>query len=279
MEQPWRPRTIERLVRSFPTSACTTHVRTDQGDGYLKALESPEGPHILACEYIATNLAQWLGLRTFDYSIIQLGPDEPVIFHNGQKAKEGPAFITRGEIGETWSGSKEQLEEIENKEDIGRLVVFDTWTLNCDRYSIPIDGEFGRPRVNRDNVFFSTESDAGKLILKAMDHTHCFSCGRELKEDLKNIGRIQDPRVFGLFPEFLDLLKKEDVERAATDLRSFDSSVLGKALNGVPDEWEVSKEALEALGELICRRAKFVADSIVSKIWPQQEIPFDIGSN
>ena len=54
------------------------------------------GPHALASELVGTQLADWFGLPTFDYSIIRVETDEIELrFANGQLAQTGPAFITR----------------------------------------------------------------------------------------------------------------------------------------------------------------------------------------
>ena len=66
----WSPTTIRRFVRGFPSSACTALVETDVGLGYLKAMGAPEGPHTLASELVATQLAAWFGLSVFDYAVI-----------------------------------------------------------------------------------------------------------------------------------------------------------------------------------------------------------------
>ena len=138
--KPWNPTHVKRFIQAFPTSACAALVETDAGKGYLKALGNDEGPHILACEWIGTKLAKWFGLSTFDAAIIQITEFDEIPFHNGNKAQIGPAFIARAEFGETWSGDAKQLDRIFNPEDISRLVVFDTWTLNCDRHSWQVTG-------------------------------------------------------------------------------------------------------------------------------------------
>ncbi len=195
-KKPWNPTTIKRFIKAFPTSACTAQVETDVGKGYIKALGGPEGPHTLACEWVATQLARWFGLSAFDFAIIPVTDDDEIPFYKGGKAQVGPAFITRAESGEPWGGTERQLDKLINPQDISRLVVFDTWTLNCDRHSLPTDGKIGKPRVKRNNVFLSEEAPDGQLLLKAMDHTHCFTCGRPLSRSLRNIDNIKDPRVF-----------------------------------------------------------------------------------
>ena len=190
--QPWKPTTIKRFIKAFPTSACTVLVQTDAGKGYLKAMGGPEGPHTLACECAGTHLARWLGLPTFEFAIIPVTESDEIPFHIGGKAQVGPAFITRAESGEPWSGRERQLNKLFNPQDISRLVVFDTWTLNCDRHSVPEEGKIGKLRINRNNVFLSEEAPKGRLMLKTMDHTHRFTCGRQLSRSLRNIDKIRD---------------------------------------------------------------------------------------
>ncbi len=166
----WQPTTVRRFIKGFPSSAYAALVETDIGQGYIKCMGGPEGPHSLASEWVATQLAAWFGLSTFDYAIIQLDESDeiPFIDKNGNRVGHGvigPAFITRAEPGETWGGKTRQLKKLVNPQDIARLVVFDTWLLNCDRYSFPGGNQAGKPRVNRNNVFLSEEAPEGQLLL------------------------------------------------------------------------------------------------------------------
>jgi hypothetical protein len=264
---PWHPTTIRRFIKSFPTSACTGLVETDAGPGYLKALGNREGPHILACEWVGTQLARWLGLSTFDFALINVTPEDEIPFAKGGQASEGRAFITRAETGGSWSGHARQLRLLANPQDITRLVVFDTWTLNCDRHSYPPKGDISRTRVNRDNVFLSEEAPPGQFVLKAIDHTHCFTCGAELTQRLRAIDRIKDERVFGRFFEFRPYLDRTQARQAARHLRRIDRSTVGEMTQTIPTEWEVSSDVQEALVDLIVGRAVFVADTIERKLW------------
>jgi hypothetical protein len=274
-KQPWSPSSIKRFIKAFQTSACTVLVETDLGKGYLKALGNGEGPNILACEWIGTQLAKWFGLSTFDFAMIEVTDIDEIPFHNGNKAQSGRAFITRAESGEPWDGQEKQLTRLCNTEDITRLIVFDTWTLNCDRHSWQGEGANQRPRINWNNVFLSEEAPQGELQLKAMDHTHCFTCGREITRHVKEIDRIRDGRVFGLFPEFRNYLDREQVKQAAKDLRNLNRSEVVRLTEGLPREWEVKADALDALRDLIVGRAAFVADTIERKLYQQLTIDFD----
>ena len=275
----WRPSTVIRFLRGIPSSARTAVVETDAGMGYLKALGNPEGPNTLACELVGSRLARWFGLSTLDFSLIEIDEVDEIPFVNlageleGQ-ALPGTAFISREERGETWGGKKRQLNELMNPEDISRLVLFDTWTLNCDRYG-PSNDPLQKPRINRGNVFLSEEAMKGKLCLKAIDHTHCFSCGRPLTTRVEHLDKIQDERVFGLFPEFRKLLNRNVVQDSAARLSKLERTFVASTMHDIPSSWEVNKEVQEAWVNLIMRRASFVADTIEAKLWPQK--PLDYG--
>src|SRR5580658_757136 len=191
----WQPQTILRFVRSFPTSTNVVRVDTDAGEGYLKAMGNPEGPHVLACELLGTLLAEWLGLPTLEYALIWVTPEDEIPLAGGSMAASGPAFITKAENGFPWGGDEDTLRRVRQPENISRIVVLDTWIRNCDRY---------RPepnrRVNRDNVFLAWETEPERgLVLKAIDQTHASTCGRDLTPRISH--EIRDTTVFGCFPE------------------------------------------------------------------------------
>lgn len=161
---------------------------------------------------------------------------------------------------------------------IPKLVVFDTWTLNCDRY--PPDLTKRKP--NYDNVFLSAErAPSGKFEIVAMDHTHCFTCGRSLNERIATIGRIKDERVYGLFPEFIPQVRagRDTVMRGAELLRRLNSADCDVIVDSIPTEWEVSAGVRKALARLVYERARFVADNIIDRLapscWPQQDFDFE----
>lgn len=274
----WQPTTIKRFIRGFPSSARTALVETDAGQGYLKAMGGPEGPHTLASELVATRMASWFGLSTFEFALIDVDEiDEiPFVDQDGNqtgRAESGPAFISRSESGDTWSGDERQLARLVNPQDVARLVVFDTCVLNCDRYS---RSPGGHARVNRNNVFLSEAAPEGQFVLKAMDHTHCFTCGRPWTRNLSRIDNRMDERVFGLFPEFRKFLgdDRTAVRQATADLRSIDRNTALQWTVGIPREWDVRQDALNALIDLVVQRATFVAETIENKIWPQRSLEF-----
>jgi hypothetical protein len=257
-------------------------VETDQGQGYLKAIGNPEGVHTLACEFVGTQLAAWLGLSVLEFHIIEVDDVVEIWFFNAAgelegSALPGPAFITRREQGDSWSGEERQLRQVVNPEDISRLVVLDTWTLNCDRHGPREKDASAQPRINRQNVFLSEEAPAGKFCLKAIDHTHCFTCGWPLTTGLHSLDKIRDARVFGRFPEFVSFLDRDVVRDTLGRLQQIERAVIASMMQSIPPAWEVRREVQEAWIELIFRRAMFVADTLEDKLWPQAELDFGDG--
>jgi hypothetical protein len=267
----WQPKIIRRFIKSVATATETVLVETDQGRGYLKALGNKSGPHALACEWVGTNLAKLVGLQTLDFSIIEIANDDEIPLASGKLALPGPAFITRAERGISWGGKASELERLANPEDIGRLVLLDTWVLNCDRY--PADLTARKP--NRDNVFLTRAgTQRGKLTIKAIDHTHCLTCGRELNLNIAHIDAVRDARVYGLFPEFRSLLDRSEVTRAVADLKMISRSDIQRVVESIPSAWQVSAVTREALANFLSDRAVFLSENFVSLLWAQGE--FDL---
>jgi hypothetical protein len=267
----WRPTKIVRFIKNFPTATGTILVKTDQGEGYLKAMGNPGGEHCLACEYVGTQLARWFGLPTFEIALIQVTDVDELPFKKGGMAKEGPAFITRKEQGQGWGGAERELKRLVNKDDLTLLVIFDTWTLNWDRYSMD---EKGKRRINRDNVFLSEEAPRGQLLLRAMDHTHVFTKGGELATKLANLDKVKDNRVYGLFPRFRPFLSKEAARRGIERLKQFTKADAEKIVRSIPKEWDVSEAARKALVDFLVRRASYLAQNMMTMLWPQGELGF-----
>ena len=269
----WSPTTVSRVIRTFPTSTSPVLVDTDSGQGFLKAIGNPEGPHALVSEFVGTQLAEWFGLPTFDYTLVELTEDDEIPFSNGELASPGPAFITRKEDGDTWSGNKDQLKLLSNPEDISRLIVFDTWIRNRDRFSTYTQGGVDRIRQNTRNVFLSIEGvESGRLGLRAMDHTHCFAVGSSLSKSLSNLDRIRDSRLFGVFPAFRSFVEREVVVASSASLRNFDRQTAKTIIESVPQEWDLDREVRSALLDFLVRRAEFVADTVERRLFPEGEL-------
>lgn len=144
----------------------TARVKTDATYAYLKGLGNRQGPHALASEYVASSLARWFGLIVPDFSILSLSADACFDLTHGHRIQPGLAFVSRHMKGRTWGGSETELRTLENKLDITRLVVFDTWVRNCDRH--PPDLRTRKP--NFANVYLADTDRPGQSRLIALDH-------------------------------------------------------------------------------------------------------------
>jgi len=254
----WQPGIITRFVQLLPTSTNVVRVDTHAGEGFLKAIGNPEGPHALACELVGTQLAEWLGLRTLEYAVVEVTDDDEIPLTDGRIAMPGPAFITRAEKGFSWGGDADLLRRIRNPEDISGLVALDTWIRNCDRFRPE-----PRLRINRDNVFLTWEREQGNgPVLRAIDHTHAFTCGGDLTRRIGHLDEIRDATVYGCFPEFLPFLDPAHVAAATNRLGGMTMAIAERVVASVPGEWQVEESAREAWVRFISERAMFVAGSL-----------------
>jgi hypothetical protein len=261
---PWSPKQILRPIERFSTGSAVIRVETDQGEGFLKAMGVDNGPHILACELVGTLLARRLGLTTLNFTLIEVPGDLDLRFADGKPVQAGPGFITRAEKGRPWSGDESELTELDNPRDIELLVVFDTWTMNCDRYRPPNGTTL---RQNRDNVWFSEEeASAGKFVLKAIDHGCCFTCEGELTR-----GRFErsalDDRLYGLFPPFRQHTTRDGMLKGIAEVETIVREEVESIIGQVPQQWQVDSLARSAWCDWIVQRARTVR-RIIEREWP-----------
>ena len=240
-------------------------VETDVGEGFVKALGNPEGPHVLASEWVGSQLAELLGIPTLDFAIVQIDAGIELPMTQAGNAKPGPAFVSRLDLGLSWGGGGEQLGSVVNKEAINGLVVLDTWIRNRDRFC-----PGSPPRRNPDNVWLSRTGQTGRrTVLRAIDHTHCFGDGTQLTTALSGISVVQDERLFGLFPEFTPHLDATALRSACEKLALVTKEQLVPLVASIPSEWDVPQSIRIAWVEMLTRRASYVAETLVSQVFPE----------
>lgn len=258
-ESHWNPTLFEQLVEEpYDTSMGTAKVKTNATFGFLKAMGNRQGPHPLASEWVDTSLARWFGLRVADFAILPLEQIDCYQLPRGAKTLPGPAFVSRYVFGRTWGKSVDELKRLENQSDITRLVIFDNWTRNCDRH--PTDVNTRKP--NYANVYLGDTENPEKYRLYAIDHTHCFDCGRDFTAKLSDINKIKDDGVYGLFPEFQPFISDGELTWCKAMLRTVEIKEIRQIVDSIPAEWDVSSEARLALVELIVQRAGYLATKI-----------------
>ena len=260
----WQPTSLLQFGASVRSSTCATEVETDAGRAFIKVMGNQEGPHVLATDLVGTHLARWFGLSTFDTAILRLDASDVFDLADGSTAEPGPAFATRAVAGDAWGGQADVLHGLDNPEDLTRMVVFDTWTRNCDRQ----DGKPNGRRPNYGNVFLMTERQpAGRPRLIAMDHGLCFiRSGASLTTSLANIDAVQDDFIYGLFPQFRGNLRQHVVAQCVDRLGEMDLATAAAMIDTVPREWLDSKDVRAAWAELVYRRAGYLVDTIASRL-------------
>jgi hypothetical protein len=213
-------------------------------------------------------MADWLGLKTFDFAIIRVQDLEDVVIGGRSQANVGAAFISRAERDSfTWGGDGQTLLGIDNLADLSSLVVLDTWIRNCDRHSP--DGQ----RINLNNVFLKQVlHPQRKLELFAMDFTHAFTCGQAVDRRIGHLDRIRDEQVFGLFPLFRNHLSRPKVRELATRLQSFTREIAAETISRIPDEWAVETHVRSEWQKFLVERAHFLADHVESILLPPENL-------
>ncbi len=97
-----------------------------------------------------------------------------------------------------------------------------------------------------------------------MDHTHAFTCGRDLTPRIAHLDRIRNPDAYGLFPDFVLRLDRDAFHRALDDLAQLPRQFVEEVIRSVPREWDVSPDARKALTELIVQRALYLTGNRTS---------------
>jgi hypothetical protein len=77
---------------------------------------------------------------------------------------------------------------------------------------------------------------------------------------------VKDERLYGLFPQFVPLLRREVAEAAVARLREMNMDEARRVIPEIPAEWQVSPAAQDAMLELVSRRAGLVADRILDQL-------------
>lgn len=258
----WCPTTVTRFIENRQTSASPIFVDTDAGEGVLKGLGNPSGPHALAAELVGSLLAEWMHIPTFDFSIIRVDPLDDLPLATGGSVHPGPAFISRLTPGFAWGGQPDVLHTLANTQDLTRLVVLDTWIRNCDRFR-PLPPP---PRKNYDNVYLRQPHRKPELV--AMDHSAAFTCGADLTRRLHSIDFVRDTLRYWQFPAFGAFWNELVFADAMHRLEEMNLQTATAIVGSVPSEWQVSQDAREAWADFIVHRAKFLANQSFTD-WPQ----------
>jgi hypothetical protein len=220
-------------------------------------MSSPDGPICLAFEWIGARAADFLKLPTLDYAQIQVSESDELVFPGGVKASSGPCFITRRERLVVYDGTPESIARCISPRFLGGIVVLDTWLRNPDRYVRRGEKE----HLNRDNVMLVLPRGAKKAHLRVYDHTAILPTFRQWNGiDAIDHG-VEDPSLYGLFPEWVEFVTAQDIRRYARALTNVEK-VVDEWIKELPHEWLPELPVKVALRAFLAERARYVSGTM-----------------
>ena len=245
------PHEVQRVTKTFTSSSRPARVLTDAGPGFVKGLRSPAGDGSLASELIAAELAVLMGLSVPPFAVIAAPMLDVPMADWRVPVMEPPLFFSLEVEAAPSDGTDAVLKRLENPGDLAKLVVFDTWVRNVDRWA---PEEQGPP--NRDNLLFGP---IGKRKFRAypIDHASCFVVGTF--DELDSPDLLVEEELYGLFPEFRPYLTPQSVGAAVDLMLSVQPATVREIVNSVPAQWGLTRPLRDKLCDLIVGRAQRVA--------------------
>jgi hypothetical protein len=222
------------------------------------------GSAALTSELVAAELAVWFGLDVPPFAVIHQCDIEIIMRKNGQPMI-APLFFSSAVEGIPRDGTDVFLRRLRDKDCVSRLVVFDTWIRNWDRY-------YGED-ANSDNLLY-VQASTQKYDLVPIDHSNCFIGGDAAFPDgAAPVDWVEDGGVYGKFPEFDDFITADSVRAALAKLATLDRGFVAEVVNSVPLPWGLGQAARSGLIDFICARASYVVDTLAPKLIDEPSFP------
>ncbi|MGA1832979.1 HipA family kinase [Rhizobium wenxiniae] len=258
------PTEITREIQHFTSSTSPVRVATNAGDGFVKSVGNPMGSAALVSELVAAELAVWFGLDVPPFAVVHQCDIEIIMRKNGHPMAP-PLFFSSAVEGIPRDGTDVFLQRLRDKDCVSRLVVFDTWIRNWDRY-------YGGD-VNSDNLLY-VQASVHKYDLVPIDHSSCFiGDDANFPDGAVPDDWIEDEGVYGKFPEFDDFITNDSVNAALTKLATLEREFVGEVVNSVPLAWDLGPSARTGLIDFICARATYVVDTLAQKLIDEPPFP------
>lgn len=260
----WRPKRVDRVIETFPTSTFVAKVKTDAGVGYLKGIGNPAGTGSLASELVGSELAALVGLNVPPFALVNVD-DIQIPLGQNATVEFGPAFISKEVKAEPGAAGDMFVKRLTRAEDLALLVVFDTWVRNGDRCP-PAD--YLDPTPRRDNLLFAPNGRTFDLVV--LDHTHCFTEG-DLETDIDGVD-VDDSRIYGLFPEFMPHLSDNAIIAAIGRLANVTNGDIKAAVELVPPAWGLTQNTRDKWVQMIVARRDKVGATITAALVAQRNL-------
>ena len=239
------------------------HIKCNRGDAYLKPPYTGMCTQFLAMELVFSLLGSAFGLPIPSCGIMKIPALQAKKF-SAPPVSEGHGFVSELVNADPWNGDGRDLRSIRNVDDISRLVVYDTWIFNRDRYSAisPLPNRFG-PHQNFANVIVSGPLGTRKR-LHSIDFGHAVTYGAPIDATILSDRVVKSKELLGLFDGFKEHIRRDATERAIADMKQLKPDQVRRIVSVVPDEWWLSPNDPRILADFICARADFVSTIIMS---------------
>jgi hypothetical protein len=253
---------------AYQTSTLPILVKTDAGNGVLKIPAGCGGTDRLICEFVGSSLARWLGVPTPNFALIRTDSNfvEMMQEINAPLAEEADGFISQYE--KLLRFELHIIPHVKNKDIFTQLVFLDTWIRNEDRY-FKKTGKLSSRKFG--NIALIEERQFSRsYIIKAIDHSEAFRYHSGRLDIVKHFGKqaINDPHVFGLFPEFKQYRNWEVACQLTNRLMQIKESDVQNIFNQIPKSWVLDDKTKKAFIAFIVKRAAFVAENLTKNLFP-----------
>ncbi len=263
----FQPTALRREIESYDSSTRPCLVDTNSGQAIVKAANNPAGPSAIVSEIVCAELGKWFGLSIPDFCVLNEINLQLALGNTG-KFFEKPVFASKYQIAETRDVSGKMLEKLENVHDISKLVIFDTWIRNYDRYDAVYQHK------NSDNYLLKQIGNTTKYELIVIDHSHCISL--DSINDVNDWADLtEDETIYGLFPEFRPYITNQHVTSALKKLSELDDIHVEEIVNSIPLRLGINRSSKESLRNFICERAEFLVATFSERIFAQLDLQYD----
>ncbi len=272
----WTPQSIIEVVKVFETGTFPILVETDAGMGVLKLpSRCIGGPVCLISEFVGSCLASLLEVPVPDFALIRADRDFVEMMRPFDESFDGEevGFISQFEAAAPFT--PQLIQDVKNRDCFTKIVFLDTWIRNEDRYFKKTGESSSR---NTNNVLLVVNGQAKEpYTLKAIDHSEAFRSYLPSFKMEDHFGQqaIDDPKIYGQFPEFTPLLDKEVAGRVSERLASINKTEIQAIFGRIPKSWKLTASAKKAFITFVVKRAAFVAGTLVGKLFPEKITLFD----
>ena len=241
---------------------------TDCGPAIVKYMGNQAGLEALICELVGTELANYVGLVTPDFAVAKM-PKLELPSHPLLNVKPGPAFYSRWEEATSLSPRSALLSNVRHADEISKLVVFDTWLRNRDRFVDSAGEEFGYE--NFDNLLL--RQDKRKVQILVIDHSHAIVA--TTIEDELGQGWIDEQKVYGRFLQFAPLVSRRGVRAALEAISKIDVGTIESICERTPREWGMTLALGKQLSMCLVERGAKLGSWLPAALFDQYEMDLE----